>query len=41
MVSLAKDKNKQEKLKNNIAAFAVTNADEKIADEILKAIRRA
>jgi len=31
MVSLAKDKDKQDKLRNNIGAFAVTNADEKIA----------
>ena len=41
IVSLAKDKSKQKKLKNNIAVFAVTNADEKIADEILKAVPRS
>ena len=40
MVSLAKDKDKQDKLRNNIAAFAVTNADEKIAEEILKTLLR-
>jgi UDP-N-acetylglucosamine--N-acetylmuramyl-(pentapeptide) pyrophosphoryl-undecaprenol N-acetylglucosamine transferase len=38
MVSLAKDKDKQEKLKNNIAALAVTNADKRIAEEILKSL---
>jgi UDP-N-acetylglucosamine--N-acetylmuramyl-(pentapeptide) pyrophosphoryl-undecaprenol N-acetylglucosamine transferase len=38
MVNLAKDKAKQEQLKNNISALAVTNADKKIAEEILKNI---
>ena len=38
ITSLAKDKNKQEKLSNNISAFAVKNADKKIAEQILKNI---
>ena len=40
MVNLAKDKDKQDKLKNNIAAFAVTDADERIAEEILRSLPR-
>lgn len=38
ITSLAKDEVKQEKLSNNIAAFAVKDADKKIAEEILKSI---
>ena len=38
ITSLAKDKIKQEKLSNNISAFAIKNADKKIAEEILKSI---
>jgi UDP-N-acetylglucosamine--N-acetylmuramyl-(pentapeptide) pyrophosphoryl-undecaprenol N-acetylglucosamine transferase len=36
ILALAKNKMKQEILKNNIGKLAVTDADEKIADEILK-----
>jgi UDP-N-acetylglucosamine--N-acetylmuramyl-(pentapeptide) pyrophosphoryl-undecaprenol N-acetylglucosamine transferase len=39
IIDLAKDENKQNELKKNIAAFAITDADKKIADEILKSIR--
>lgn len=38
IIELAKDESKQNELKNNIAAFAITNADERIAMEIMKAI---
>jgi len=38
LVTLAKDEKLQEKLKHNIAALAVTDADEKIAHEILKSL---
>ena len=38
ITSLAKDEAKQKELSNNIAAFAVKNADKKIAEEILKSI---
>jgi UDP-N-acetylglucosamine--N-acetylmuramyl-(pentapeptide) pyrophosphoryl-undecaprenol N-acetylglucosamine transferase len=38
ITSLAKDEAKQTELKNNIAAFAVKNADKKIAEEILKSL---
>ena len=38
ITSLAKDKIKQEKLSDNIAAFAVRDADKKIAEAILKSI---
>jgi UDP-N-acetylglucosamine--N-acetylmuramyl-(pentapeptide) pyrophosphoryl-undecaprenol N-acetylglucosamine transferase len=38
ITSLAKDKIKQQKLSKNIAAFAVKNADKKIAEEILKTL---
>jgi UDP-N-acetylglucosamine--N-acetylmuramyl-(pentapeptide) pyrophosphoryl-undecaprenol N-acetylglucosamine transferase len=38
ITSLAKDEEKQKKLSNNIAAFAVKDADKKIAEEILKSI---
>ena len=36
ITSLAKDKIKQEKLSENIAAFAAKNADKKIAEEIMR-----
>jgi UDP-N-acetylglucosamine--N-acetylmuramyl-(pentapeptide) pyrophosphoryl-undecaprenol N-acetylglucosamine transferase len=38
ITSLAKDESKQKKLSENISAFAVKNADKKIAEEILKSI---
>lgn len=38
ITSLAKDESKQKKLETNIAAFAVKDADKKIAEEILKSI---
>ncbi len=38
IIALAKDDQKQEELKQNIAAFAITNADERIVDEILKTL---
>ncbi len=38
ITSLAKDESKQKKLSDNIAAFAVKDADKKIAKEILKSI---
>ena len=37
-IELAKDENKQEELRKNIAALAITDADKRIAEEILKAI---
>lgn len=37
-IELVKDENKQEELKKNIAALAITDADKRIAEEILKAI---
>jgi UDP-N-acetylglucosamine--N-acetylmuramyl-(pentapeptide) pyrophosphoryl-undecaprenol N-acetylglucosamine transferase len=37
-IELAKDENKQEELKKNIAALAITDADKRIAEEILKVI---
>jgi len=37
-IELAKDEGRQEELKKNISALAVTNADIKIAEEILKMI---
>lgn len=36
ILALAKNKTEQEILKNNIGKLAVTDADEKIANEILK-----
>lgn len=39
IIALAKDEARQEELKKNIAALAVTNADEIIAEEILKHIK--
>ena len=38
-IALANDERKQQELKNNIAALAVTNADEVVAAEMLKLIR--
>jgi UDP-N-acetylglucosamine--N-acetylmuramyl-(pentapeptide) pyrophosphoryl-undecaprenol N-acetylglucosamine transferase len=38
ITTLAKDEELQEKFKTNIAKYAITNADEVIANEILKAI---
>ena len=38
IIELAKDENKQNELKKNIAALAITDADKKIADEILKVL---
>ncbi|HKZ65988.1 MAG TPA: undecaprenyldiphospho-muramoylpentapeptide beta-N-acetylglucosaminyltransferase [Chitinophagaceae bacterium] len=38
-IELAKDENRQAEMKKNIAALAITDADKKIANEILKAIR--
>ena len=39
IIALANDEQKQADLKNNIAALAVTDADQKIANEILKIIQ--
>ena len=38
IISLLKDENRQQELKNNISKLAITNADEIIAKEILKLI---
>ena len=38
IIQLAKDENKQNELKKNIQAFAVKDADEVIAHEILRTI---
>ena len=38
VIALAKDRNQQNELKDNIGRLAVTNADEVIAEEILKSI---
>lgn len=38
-IELAKDEGKQEELKKNIAALAITDADERIAKEILNSIK--
>jgi UDP-N-acetylglucosamine:LPS N-acetylglucosamine transferase len=38
IIALAKDENKQNELKKNIAAFAIKNADEVIAKQILRTI---
>jgi UDP-N-acetylglucosamine--N-acetylmuramyl-(pentapeptide) pyrophosphoryl-undecaprenol N-acetylglucosamine transferase len=38
-IELAKDESKQQELKKNIAALAVTDADKKIAEEILRVIK--
>lgn len=40
IIALANDEQKQTELRNNIAALAVTDADKKIADVILKAIEK-
>jgi len=39
IIALANDEQKQSELKNNIAALAVTDADRRVADEILKTIK--
>ncbi|MES1227001.1 MAG: undecaprenyldiphospho-muramoylpentapeptide beta-N-acetylglucosaminyltransferase, partial [Bacteroidota bacterium] len=38
IIELAKDENKQQELKKNIEAFAIVDADERIAEEILRLI---
>ncbi len=38
IIELAKDENKQNEMKKNIAALAITDADQKIAEEILKTL---
>jgi UDP-N-acetylglucosamine--N-acetylmuramyl-(pentapeptide) pyrophosphoryl-undecaprenol N-acetylglucosamine transferase len=38
IIALAKDENKQNELKKNIAAFAKKNADEVIAKQILRTV---
>ena len=38
IIALAKDESKQDELKSNISTLAITNADERIATEILKLI---
>jgi UDP-N-acetylglucosamine--N-acetylmuramyl-(pentapeptide) pyrophosphoryl-undecaprenol N-acetylglucosamine transferase len=38
IIELAKDENKQNEFKKNIGALAITNADKRIADEIIKSI---
>jgi UDP-N-acetylglucosamine--N-acetylmuramyl-(pentapeptide) pyrophosphoryl-undecaprenol N-acetylglucosamine transferase len=38
IIQLAKDENKQNELKKNIGMFAITDADKRIADEILKTL---
>ncbi len=37
-IALLKDENRQEELKKNIAALAITDADNKIAEEVLKTL---
>jgi len=37
-IELAKDKGKQEELESNISKLAITDADVKVANEILKLI---
>jgi UDP-N-acetylglucosamine--N-acetylmuramyl-(pentapeptide) pyrophosphoryl-undecaprenol N-acetylglucosamine transferase len=39
IIDLAKDENRQAELKRNIGALAITNADKRIADEILKTLK--
>jgi len=39
ILALAADEQKQSELRNNIAALAVTDADKRVADEILKTIK--
>lgn len=39
IIALAGDEQKQSELRNNIAALAVTDADKRVADEILKTIK--
>ncbi|MBS1622092.1 MAG: undecaprenyldiphospho-muramoylpentapeptide beta-N-acetylglucosaminyltransferase [Bacteroidetes bacterium] len=38
IIGLIKDENKQQEMKKNIAALAITDADQKIAEEIFKAL---
>jgi UDP-N-acetylglucosamine--N-acetylmuramyl-(pentapeptide) pyrophosphoryl-undecaprenol N-acetylglucosamine transferase len=38
IIELSKDENKQNELKKNISALAITNADEKVAREVLKSL---
>ena len=38
-IGLAMDTGKQEELKKNISAFAITNADKRIAEEVLRGIK--
>jgi UDP-N-acetylglucosamine--N-acetylmuramyl-(pentapeptide) pyrophosphoryl-undecaprenol N-acetylglucosamine transferase len=38
IISLAKDEKKQAELKSNVSKLAITNADDMIAKEILKAV---
>jgi UDP-N-acetylglucosamine--N-acetylmuramyl-(pentapeptide) pyrophosphoryl-undecaprenol N-acetylglucosamine transferase len=38
IIELAKDENKQNELRNNIGKLAITDADKRIADEILKTL---
>jgi UDP-N-acetylglucosamine--N-acetylmuramyl-(pentapeptide) pyrophosphoryl-undecaprenol N-acetylglucosamine transferase len=38
IIELAKDENKQKEMKKNIGELAITNADEKIAVEIIKSL---
>jgi len=38
IIELAKDEEKQNELRNNISQLAIINADEKIADEIIKSL---
>jgi UDP-N-acetylglucosamine--N-acetylmuramyl-(pentapeptide) pyrophosphoryl-undecaprenol N-acetylglucosamine transferase len=39
IIELAKNEEKQNELRNNISQLAITNADDKIADEIIKTLR--
>ena len=38
IIELAKDENKQTELKENIGALAITDADKRIAEEILRLV---
>jgi len=39
IIELAKDENRQAEFRKNIGALAITNADKRIADEIIKSIQ--
>jgi len=39
IIELAKDEIRQNELKNNIGKFAITDADKRIAEEVLKLIK--